>query len=161
MVGSPCSPRDSQESSPTPLFKCMNSSVLSFLYGQLSHLYMTTRKTIALTRWTFVGKVMSLLYNMLPRLVIAFLPRSKCFLISWLQSPFAVILEPKKIKFVAVSIVSQSICHEVMEEMEPDAMILVFGMLSFKPTFLLSSFTFIKRVFSSSLLSAIRMVSSG
>ena len=87
---------------------------------------MTTGKTIALTRWTFVGKVMSLLYNMLPRLVIAFLPRSKCFLISWFQSPFAVILEPKKIKFVAVSIVSQSICHEVMEEMEPDAMILMF-----------------------------------
>ena len=97
-----------------------------FFIVQFSHPYMATGKTIALTRWTFVGKVMSLLYNMLPRLVIAFLPRSKCFLISWLQSPFAVILEPKKIKFVAVSIVSQSICHEVMEEMEPDAMILMF-----------------------------------
>ena len=121
---------------------------------------MTTGKTIALTRWTFVGKVMSLLYNMLPRLVIAFLPRSKCFLISWLQSPFAVILEPKKIKFVAVSIVSQSICHEVMEEMEPDAMILMFWVLSFKQTFLLYSFTFINRLFSSFSLSAIRVLSS-
>ena len=75
---------------------------------------MTTRKTIALTRWAFVGKVMSLLFNMLSRLVIAFLPRSKRLLISWLQSPSAVILEPKKIKSVTVSIVSQSVCHEVM-----------------------------------------------
>ena len=84
---------------------------------------MTTGKTIALTRWTFVGKVMSLLLNMLSSLVIAFLPRSKHLLISWLQSPSAVIWEPQKIKFVTVSIVSPSICHEVME---PDAMILVF-----------------------------------
>ena len=75
---------------------------------------MTTRKTIALTRWTFVGKVMSLLLNMLSRLVIAFLPRSKHLLISWLQSLSAVILEPKKIKSVTDSIVSPSICHEVM-----------------------------------------------
>ena len=75
---------------------------------------MTTRKTIALTRRTFVGKVMSLLLNMLSRLVIAFLPRSKHLLISWLQSPSAVILEPKKIKSVTDSIVSPSICHEVM-----------------------------------------------
>ena len=90
---------------------------------QLSHPYMTTGKTIALTRWTFVGKVMSLLFNILSRLVIAFLPRSKCLLISWLQSPPAVILEPKKIKFLTVSIVSPSICHEVMG---PDAMTLVF-----------------------------------
>ena len=81
---------------------------------QLSHPYMTTRKTIALTRRTFVGKVMSLLLNMLSRLVIAFLPRSKHLLISWLQSPSAVILEPKKIKSVTDSIVSPSICHEVM-----------------------------------------------
>ena len=72
---------------------------------------MTTRKTIDLTRWTFVGKVMSLLFNMLSRFVIAFLPRSKHLLISWLQSPSAVILEPKKIKSVTVSIVSPSICH--------------------------------------------------
>ena len=100
---------------------------------------------------------MSLLFNMLPRLVIAFLRRSKHLLISWLQSPPAVILEPKKIKYVTVSIVSPSIYHEVMGQ---DAMILVFWMLSFKPTFSLSSCTFIKRLFSSSLLSAIRVVSS-
>ena len=84
---------------------------------------MTNGKTIALTRWTFVGKVMSLLFNKLSRLVIAFLPRSKHLLISWLQSPYAVILEPKKIKSVTFSIVSPSICHEVMGL---DAMILVF-----------------------------------
>ena len=81
---------------------------------QLSCPYMNTGKTIALTRWTFVGKVMSLLFNMLSRLIIAFFPRSKCLLISWLQSPSAVTLEPKKIKSVMVSIVSPSICHEVM-----------------------------------------------
>ena len=85
---------------------------------QLLHLYMTTGKIIALTRWTFVGKVMSLLFNMLSRLVIAFLLRSKHLLISWLQSPSAVILEPKKLKSVTVSIVSPYICHEVMG---PDA----------------------------------------
>ena len=90
---------------------------------QLSHPYMTTRKTIALISQTFVGKVMSLLFNMLSRLVMAFLPWSKSLLISWLQSPSARILEPKKIKSVTVSIVSPSICHEVMG---PDAMILVF-----------------------------------
>ena len=84
---------------------------------------MTTRKIIALTRGTFVGKVMSLLFNMLPRLVITFLPRSKHLLLSWLQSPSAVVLEPKKIKSVTVSIVSPSICREAMG---PDAMILVF-----------------------------------
>ena len=81
---------------------------------------MTTRKTIALTRWTFVGKVMSLLFNMMPRLVITFLPRSKCLLISWLQSPSAVILEARKIKPATVSTVSPSISHKVMG---PDAMI--------------------------------------
>ena len=90
---------------------------------QLSHPYTTTGKTIALTRWTFVGKVTSLLFNMLSRLVIAFLPRSKHLLISWLQSPSAVILEPAKIKSVTGSIVSPSICHDVMGL---DAMILVF-----------------------------------
>ena len=84
---------------------------------------MTIGKTIALTRQTFVGKVMSLLFNMLSRLVIAFLPRSKCLLISCLQSPYAVILEPPKIKSFTVYIISPSICHEVMG---PDAMILVF-----------------------------------
>ena len=83
---------------------------------QLSHPYMTTEK-LALTRWTFVGKVMSLLFNMLSRLATAFLLRSKHLLISWLQSPSAVILEPKKIKSVTVSIVSPSICHEVMGPM--------------------------------------------
>ena len=98
----------------------------AFFIVQLSHPY------IALTRRTFVGKVMSLLLNMLSRLVITFLPRSKCLLVSWLQSPSTVILEPRKIKFDAVSTVSPSICHEVMG---PDAMIFVFWMLSFKPTF--------------------------
>ena len=93
---------------------------------QLSHLHMTTGKTIALTRQTFVSKVMSLLFKMLSRLVIAFLLRSKHLLISWLQSPSAVILEPKKIKSVTVSIVSPSICHEVMV---PDAMIFIFLIL--------------------------------
>ena len=90
---------------------------------QLSHPYMTTGKTIAVTRQTFAGKVMSLLFNMLSRLVIAFLPRSKHLLISKLESPSAVILEPKKIKSYIVSIVSPSISHEVMR---PDAMILFF-----------------------------------
>ena len=104
--------------------------------GQLSHPYVTTGRNIALTRRTFVGKVMSLLFNMLSRFVIAFLPRSKRLLISWLQSPSAVILEPKKIKSVNVSTFSPSICHKVMG---PDAMILVFWMLSFKPAFSLSS----------------------
>ena len=100
---------------------------------QLSHPHMTTGKIIALTIQTFVSKVMPLLFNMLSRLVIAFLPRRKRLLISWwLQSPSAVILEPKKIKAVTVSIVSPSISHEVMG---PDAMILVFWMLSFRPTF--------------------------
>ena len=88
-----------------------------------SHLYMATGKTIALTRWTFVGKVMSLFLNMLFRSVIALLPRSKCVLISWLQSPSAVILERPKIKCVTVSTVSPSLCHEVMGL---DAKILVF-----------------------------------
>ena len=186
----------------------------AFFIIQLSHPYMTTGKAISLTRWTFVGKVMCLLFNMLSRLVIregngtplqysclenpmdggawwtaiygvtqsqtrltrlsssssmlviTFLPRSKwsCsvdllpkskrLLISWLQSPSAVILEPRKIKSATVSTVSPSICHEVMGQ---DTMILVFWMLNFKPTFLLSSFTFIKRLFRSSSLSAIRV----
>ena len=97
--------------------------MLAFFIVQLSHPYMTTGKTIALTRWTFAGKVMSLLFNMLSRLVIAFLPRSKHLLILWLQSPSAVILEPRKIQSATVSIVSPSISHEVMG---PDAMIFVF-----------------------------------
>ena len=128
---------------------------LAFFIVKLSHPYMTTGKTIVLTRQTFVDKVMALLFNMLSRLVITFLTRTKCLLISWLQSPSAVILESRKIKSAIVSTVSPSIRHEVMG---PDAMILVFWMLSFKPTFSLSSFTFIKRLFSFSLLSAIRVV---
>src|SRR5574340_592008 len=95
----------------------------AFFTVQFSHPYMTTGKTIALTRWTFVEKVMSLLFNMLSGLVITFLPRSKRLLISWLQSPSAVILEPPKIKPDTVSTVSPSISHEVMG---PHAMIFVF-----------------------------------
>ena len=95
----------------------------AFFTAQLAHPYVTTGKTIALTKWTFVGKVLSLLFNMLSRLVITFLPRSKRLLISWLQSPSAVTLEPPKIKSDTVSTVFPSISHEVMG---PDAMILVF-----------------------------------
>ena len=99
LVWSPCSPMDPQESSPTPQFKSINSSLLSFPYSPTLTSIMTTGKTITLTRWTFVGKVMSLLFNMLSRLVIAFLPRSKHLLIWWLQSSSAVILEPKNTSF--------------------------------------------------------------
>ena len=119
----------------------------AYFIVQISHPSMTTGETITLTRWTFVDKVMSLLLNMLSSLVITFLPRSKHLLISWLQSPSAVILEPPQIRSATVSTVSPSICHEVMGQ---DAMILVFWMLSFKPTFSLSFFTFLKRLFSSS-----------
>ena len=98
--------------------------MLSLLYGPtLTSVYMTAGKTIALTRWTFVSKVMSLLFNILSRFVTAFLPRNKRLLISWLQSPSAVILEPKKIKSVTVSMFSPSVCYEMIEL---DAMILVF-----------------------------------
>ena len=117
---------------------------------------MTTGKTITLTRWTFVGKAMCLLLNMLSRLVITFLPRSKCLLISWLQSicsDFGAQKNQVSHCFHCFPI----IFHEVMG---PDTLILVFGMLNFKPSFSLSSFTFIKRLFSSSSLSAIRVVSS-
>ena len=95
----------------------------AFFIVQLSHPYMTTGKTTVLTRWTFVGKVMSLLFNILSRLVVTLFPRSKRLLISWLQSPSTVILEPKKIKSDTVSTVSPPVCHEVMG---PDAMVLVF-----------------------------------
>ena len=139
-------------SSKASILQCSASIIV-----QLWHPFMTTGKTIALTRRTFVDKVMSLVLNTLSRLVITFLPRSKCLLISWLQSPSAVILEPPKIKSATVSTFSPSISHEVMG---PDAMIFVFWMLSYKPTFSLSTFTFIKRPFSSSSLSAIRVVSS-
>ena len=120
--------------------------------------YPLSKKTIDLTRQTFVSKVAALLFNMLSRLVRAFLARSKCLLISGLQSPTAVSLEPKKIKSFPVSTVSPSIWHEMTG---PNAMIFIFWMLSFKPAFSLSSFTFIKRLFSSCLLPAIRVVSSG
>ena len=129
----------------------------AFFMVQLSHPYVTTGKTIALTRQTFVSKVMSLLFNTLFTFFIAFLARSKHLLISWLQSASVVTLEPKKVKSVTVTIVCPSICHEVMG---PDAIIFVFWMLSFKPAFSLYFFTFIKRLFSSSSLSAIRVVSS-
>ena len=111
---------NSQESSPAPQFK---GAQPSFFVAQLSHPYMTTAKIHSLTIRTFVGKVMALLFNMLSRFVIAFLPSSKCLLISWLQLLFTVILDPKKIKSVTASTFSPYICHEVMG---PDAMILVF-----------------------------------
>ena len=141
-------------------YHCSKASILqcsAFFMVKLSHPYMNTGKTIALTKQTFVGKVISLLFNILSRFVIAFLPGPKHLLISWLRSPSAVILEPKKIKSLTVSIVSPYICHGVMG---PDAMILIFWKLSFKPTSSLSSFTLIKRLFSSSSLSAIWLVSS-
>ena len=123
---------------------------------QLSHPYTITGKTVALIRWTFAGRVISLVFNMLSRLITVFLPRSKGLSMSWLQLPSTEILESKKIKSVTVSTVFTFICHEVMG---PDDMTLVFWMLSFKPTFSLSSFTFIKRLFTS-LLSAIRVMAS-
>ena len=116
---------------------------------------MTTGKSMALMLWTFVSKVISLFFNMLSRIVIALLPRSKRLLISWLQSSSTVILEPKKIKSLTVSTVSPSISHEVMG---PDAMIFVFWMLSFKPDFSLSSFTLIKRLCSPSSVAALGWV---
>ena len=119
MTNGSFSPKDSQESSPIPQFKSINSKkkkhqFFSTQRSLWSNSHIHTGKTIALTRWTFVSKVMSLLFNMLSRLVTAFLQRSKCLLISWLQSPSAVILEPKKIKSLIVSIIPPSICHEVM-----------------------------------------------
>ena len=134
-----------QHSLKTSILQCS-----AFFFVQLSHPYMTAGKTIALTIWTFVGKVKSLLFNTLSSFTTAFLPRSKGLLISWLQSPSAVILQPKKIKSVTVSIVSPSICHEVMGQ---NAMSFIFRMLSFKPAFSHPSFmNFLKRLFDSSLL---------
>ena len=182
MVGSLCCPRDFQKSSPTPQFKGINSSALSFLYSltltsipekatakhshvlawkipgtvepggmpsmgshrvghdwsnlaaaAAAHLYMTTGKTIDLTRLTFVGKVMALPFNMMSRFIITFLPRSKHLLISWVQSPYAAILEPQKIKSLTVSIFSPSNRHKLLG---PDVMILVF--LSFLSFFFFS-----------------------
>ena len=114
-----CYPRDSQESSPTPQLKSINSSVLSFLYRPtLTSIHDHRKKNIALTRWTFVCNVMSLLFNMLSRLVIACLPRNKRLLISWLQSPSTVILELKKNNnSLTVSIIFTSVCHEGWDPM--------------------------------------------
>ena len=154
MVWSLCSLMEYQESFPTPQFKSIISLVLSLLYGlNLTWLL----ENIVLIRQTFVSKVMSLLFNILCRFDIAFLPGSKCLLSSWLPSPSTVTLESKKRRSVIVSIVSPSICHEAMGQ---DAMILVFWMLSFKPVFSLSSISFIKRLFRSSWLSAIRVLLS-
>ena len=152
MVWSHCCPRNSQEFSPTPQLKSISSLVVSLLYGPAPTILHDYWKN-----YSFVGKIMSLLFITLSRFVIAFLPRSKHLLISWLQSPSAVILEPKQIKSVSVSIVSSFIWHEVMG-LNP--MIFGFWTLNLKPAFSLSSFTFIKRLFSSSLFSAIIVVSS-
>ena len=154
---SPYSPRDCQESLQHHTLKASSFWCSAFLMVQLSHPYMTTRKTITLIIGTFVSKVMPLLFNMLSRFVIAFLPRSNHLLISKLQAPSAVILECKKIKSVMASTFSPFVCQEVMG---PGAKILVFWMLTFKSSFSLSSFTLIKKFFSSSSLSAIRVVSS-
>ena len=128
----------------------------AFFMVQLSQPRVITGKTLDLTIWTLVGRVMFLLFNTLSRFVTVFPPRSKP-LISWLQSPSTVILEPKKRKSVTASSFSPSICYAVMG---PDAIILVFLIFSFKPALSLTSFTLIKRLFNSSLLSAIRLVSS-
>ena len=123
LVGCPCSPRDSQEPSPTPQFKSIISSVLSFLQSPTLTSIHDHWKNRSLDWTELCWQIMYLLFNMLSSLVITFLPRSKCVLISWLQSPSALILEPKKVRSVTVSTVSPCICHEMMG---PDAMILVF-----------------------------------
>jgi len=128
----------------------------AFFMVQHSHLYTTPGKTIGLGIWTIVGKMISVLFNTLSRFGIAFLPRGKHPLISWLQSPFMVILVSKNVNYVTVSTVFSPICHEVMG---PDAMTLVLWMLSFKSAFSLFNFNFIKRLFTSSLLSAIQFSS--
>ena len=137
---------------PAPQFENINSSVLSTLYGPTLTSVHDYWKNRSFDRWTFVGKVISLLFNMLSRFVITFLPRSKHLLISWLKSPSTVILEPQKIKSGAISTFPPSICHEVMGL---NAMVLVFWMLSFKPAYSLSTLTLIKKNFSSSSVSAI------
>ena len=125
---------------------------------QFSHWYMAIGKTIVLAIQSLVGKVMSLLFNILSTFVIAFLPRSKCLMMWWFWSPSTGILEPKKIKSVtSICYFPLSICHEMMGS---DAMILVFWMLSYKPAFSLSSFTLIRRLFSYSSLSALRVASA-
>ena len=151
-----CSPKDSQESSATPQFKSINFSAVSFMV-QLSHLYMTTGKTIALARQTFAGKVMCLCFNILSVFCHSF--PSKWQMSFNFMAIFTICCDfgaQENFKSVIVSIVSPSVCYEVMG---PDAMIFTFWTLSFKPAFLLSSFTFIKRLFSSSSLSATSVVS--
>ena len=122
-MGSPCSPGYSQESSPTPQFKSINCSALSFLYSATLTSIHDYWKNHSFDQTDLVGKIMSLLFNILSRFAIALLPRNKCLLVSQLRSPSIVILEPKKIKSLTVSIVSTSICREVMGV---DAMVLVF-----------------------------------
>ena len=136
---------------PTPQFKSLNSLVLQLLYGSALIPVHDCWKNIALTIWTFVGKVMSLLFNALARCVIAFLPRSKCLLMSWLQSMSTVILEPKKMKSDSFHFFLPCICHEVIGL---DAMIFIFFFLNvdFKSAFSLSSYTLINWLFSSSSL---------
>ena len=148
---------DSQESSPALKFKSFNYLALSLLYGTTFISVHDYWKTIALTIWIFDGKVMFLLFNMLFRFAIAFFPRSKHLLFSWLQLLSTVILELKKRKSITASTFSFFIRFEVMG---PNATIFVFLMLNFKPAFSLSSFTLLKRLFSSSSFSAIRVVSS-
>ena len=155
LVWSPCSPRDSQESSLAPQFKSVNSLVLSLLYGPTLIFKHDYWKNQALTRWIFVSKVMSLFFNTLSRIVIAFFPRNKSLLISRLWSPSAVILKTKKIKSVTVSIVFPSICHEVMG---PDA-IFSFCECWVLSQLLHSPLSPSSRGSNSSSLSAIRMVS--
>ena len=157
LVWSPYSPRNSQESSPIPRFKSICSSVLSLLYGPTLTSIHDHWKNHGFDKMDLCWQSNVSAFNTLSRFVLAFLPRRRHLLISWVQSSSAVILESKKVKSVTFSIVSPSVCHEVMG---PDAMIFVFWMLSFKPAFSLSSFTFIKRLFSSSSLSAARVVSS-
>ena len=158
LIWSPCSPRDSQASSPAPQFKSISSLTFSLLFGpNLSSIHVYCKNHKNFDYIDLCWKVMCQLFNTLPRFVIASLPRSKSLLISWLQSPSAMILEPKKRIYVTASTFSPSICYE---RIGLDAMILVFWMLNCKPAFSLSSFILIKRLFSSSSLSAKRMVSS-
>ena len=132
MAWSPCCTRDSQQSSTAPEFESINSLMLSLLYGPTLTSIHDYWKKPSFNYMDFLGKAMSLLFNILSRFVIAFLPRSRCLLISWLHSPSAVILKPEKIKSVTVSTFPPSICHEVMGL---DAMILLIWMLSFKQLF--------------------------
>ena len=156
MICSLCSPWDSQDSSQHHNFKVLGFQSSVFFMIQLPSLNDYWKKQLWLDK-PLLAKSCLCFLNMIPRFVIAFLPRSKCLLISWLQSPSTVILGPKKWKSVTTSTFSPSVCHEVMG---PNAMILVFWLLSFKPIFSLSSFILIKRLFGFSSLSDIRVVSS-